>query len=318
MSFQLFVILLLNGLSYGLLLFLLSAGLTLIFSLMGVLNFAHASFYMLGAYVAYALSAVLGFVPALLLAPLLVGALGAGFEYLVLRRVQRQGQVAQLLVTFGLSYVVLELVQLLWGRSTVVNPLPAWLQGPLFSLYGAQFPRSRAFIMGLALALLCLLWLVFARTRLGWLVQAALTHAPMVQALGHNMPRLLTLVFAGGCALAALAGAVGGTVYVTEPAMAAAVGPLIFVVIVVGGVGSLFGAFAAALLLGLLQTLAVALDVTLAQLLAHGGLALPAQDWAQPLLQLSLAQTAPLLPYVLLVLLLVLRPRGLWGRWNVD
>lgn len=126
------IVSLLNGLSYGLLLFLLSAGLTLIFSLMGVLNFAHASFYMLGAYLGHSLTQALGFGWALLVAPLLVGLLGAAFERWVLRRVHAHGHVAELLVTFGLSYVVLELVRLLWGLGPIHNPVPDALAGPLF------------------------------------------------------------------------------------------------------------------------------------------------------------------------------------------
>ncbi len=306
MTIETLLVSLLNGLSYGLLLFMLSAGLTLIFSLMGVLNFAHASFYMLGAYVGYSLSGHWGFGWALLLAPLLVGGLGALFERYCLRRVHRFGHVPELLVTWGLSYLVLELVQLLWGRSTVPYTLPAWLQGPLFSLYGVQFPKSRAFIMLVALWMLLAVWLLLTRTRIGLVIQAALEHPQMVQALGHNVPRIFMLVFGGGCALAALAGVIGGNTYITEPGMAAAVGSIIFVVVVVGGIGSLWGAFWASLLIGLLQTLAVSMDTPLARwwpTLASGALE-----------RLTVAQLAPILPYVLLVLVLLLRPQGLWGQ----
>ena len=131
---EFFLISSLNGLSYGLLLFMLSSGLTLIFSMMGVLNFAHASFYMLGAYFGYTLESRIGFWPALLLAPLLTGAAGALFESKVLRKVHKMGHVSELLVTFGLSYIVLELVQLLWGRVAVEFTPPAFLQGPVFTL----------------------------------------------------------------------------------------------------------------------------------------------------------------------------------------
>ena len=125
---------LLNGLSSGLLLFMLSSGLTLIFSMMGVLNFAHASFYMLGAYVAYSLVGVIGFWPALILAPIVVGGIGAGFERFALRRVHTFGHVAELLITFGASYVILELVQLIWGRTAVVFTPPPSLQGSAFTI----------------------------------------------------------------------------------------------------------------------------------------------------------------------------------------
>ena len=313
MNAEFFTISLLNGVSYGLLLFMLSSGLTLIFSMMGVLNFAHTSFYMLGAYIAYTLSGLVGFWPALVLAPLAVGVLGALFERYCLRRVHRFGQVPELLVTFGLSYVVLELVQLVWGRSTVPYLLPAQLQGPLFSLYGTQFPKSRAFTMLVALAMLVSVWLLLTRTRTGLVVRAALKHPDMVQALGHNVPRVFTLVFAGGCALAGLAGVIGGNTYVTEPAMAGAVGPLNFVVVVVGGMGSLAGAFLASLLIGLVQTFAVAIDASLATVLQGLGVAVSDSSLGWPILRLTLSQVAPILPYLLLVLMLIFRPQGLLG-----
>src|SRR3954451_23466875 len=135
-AMEFFTISLLNGISYGLLLFMLSSGLTLIFSMMGVLNFAHASFYMLGAYFAYSISRLVGFFPALLLAPLLVGVVGALFEKYALRRVHRYGHVAELLITFGLSFILLEIVQLVWGTSSADYRVPAVLGGPLFTLYG--------------------------------------------------------------------------------------------------------------------------------------------------------------------------------------
>jgi branched-chain amino acid transport system permease protein len=311
---EFFAISLLNGLSYGLLLFMLSSGLTLIFSMMGVLNFAHTSFYMLGAYFAYTISGVLGFWPALIVAPLLVGALGALFERYSLRRVHKFGHVPELLVTFGLSYLILELVQLVWGRATVPYGLPPQLQGPLFTLFGTQFPKSRSFIMLLALLMLVSVWLLLTRTRIGLVIQAALTHPETVEALGHNVPRVFMLVFGGGAALAALAGVIGGNTYVTEPAMAGAVGSIVFVVVVVGGMGSLAGAFLASLLIGVLQTFAVAIDESLASGLQALGVAVTASTPGYDLLQLTVAQIAPILPYLLLVLILIFRPKGLLGK----
>jgi len=288
-----FTLSLLNGISYGLLLFLLSSGLTLIWGMLGVLNFAHASFYMLGAYLAYSVSAWLGFWPALVLAPLGVGLLGAGFERLGLRRVRRFGHMSELLITFGLSYILVEVVQLVWGRSSVDYRVPAGLDGPLFTLFDNQFPMYRAFIMVVTLGVLGALALL-VRTRVGLVVRAALTHPEMAQALGHNVPGVFTGVFAAGCALAGLAGVLGGNAFVTEPGMAQALGGVVFVVVVVGGLGSLQGAFAASMLIGLLQTFAVALDVPL----------LPA---------LKVSQLAPLLPYAVMVLVLIFRPNGLMG-----
>ena len=313
MNLEFFVISLLNGVSYGLLLFMLSSGLTLIFSMMGVLNFAHTSFYMLGAYFAYTISGVVGFWPALVLAPLVVFALGAGFERYCLRRVHKFGHVPELLVTFGLSYLILEVVQLVWGRSTVPYGLPEQLQGPLFTLYGTQFPKSRSFVMLVALLVLLAEWLVLTRTRIGLVIQAALKHPEMVEALGHNVPRVFMLVFGGGAALAGLAGVIGGNTYVTEPAMAASVGSIIFVVVVVGGMGSLAGAFLASLLIGIVQTFAVALDYSLIHAFKMIGVAVTEQTFGYPLLKLTISQVAPILPYLFLVLILIFRPKGLLG-----
>lgn len=313
MNPEFFVISLLNGVSYGLLLFMLSSGLTLIFSMMGVLNFAHTSFYMLGAYFAFTISGVVGFWPALVLAPLAVFVLGAAFERYALRRVHKFGHVPELLVTFGLSYLILEVVQLVWGRSTVPYGLPEQLQGPLFSLYGTQFPKSRSFVMLVALLMLVSVWLLLTRTRIGLVIQAALKYPEMVEALGHNVPRVFMLVFGGGAALAGLAGVIGGNTYVTEPAMAASVGSIIFVVVVVGGMGSLAGAFVASLLIGVVQTFAVALDYSLIHVFKAVGVAVTDQTFGYPLLKLTISQVAPILPYLFLVLILIFRPKGLLG-----
>ena len=313
MNVEFFAISLLNGVSYGLLLFMLSSGLTLIFSMMGVLNFAHTSFYMLGAYLAYTISGLVGFWPALVIAPLVVFVMGAAFERYSLRRVHKFGHVPELLVTFGLSYLILELVQLLWGRSTVPYGLPTQLQGPLFTLYGTQFPKSRSFIMLVAMLMLVAVWLLLTRTRIGLVIQAALKNPEMVEALGHNVPRVFMLVFGGGAALAGLAGVIGGNTYITEPAMAASVGSIIFVVVVVGGMGSLAGAFLASLLIGIVQTFAVAMDQSVASGLQALGVAVTEQTFGYELMKLTISQVAPILPYLFLVLILIFRPKGLLG-----
>lgn len=310
---EFFTISLLNGISYGLLLFMLSSGLTLIFSMMGVLNFAHASFYMLGAYFGFSVTQWLGFWPALLLAPLGVGLLGALFERYGLRRVHKFGHVPELLITFGMSYIILELVQLVWGRSSVDYRVPQALDGPLFTLFGTQFPMYRAFMMGVALAMLAALWLLLKRTRIGLVIQAALSHPEMAEALGHNVPRVFMLVFGGGCALAGLAGVIGGNAFVTEPGMAVSVGGIIFVVVVVGGMGSLGGAFLASLLIGVLQTFAVAMDISVQSILYGAGVLLTEQTPGYALWRLKVSQVAPILPYLLLVLMLIFRPKGLLG-----
>ena len=341
MTLDLFLIKVLNGVSAGLLLFMLSAGLTLIFSMMGVLIFAHASFYMLGAYFGYALTTVVGFWVALIAAPLLAGGLGALFERTVLRRVHAFGHVPELLVTFGLSYVVLEFVKLVWGLSSLPATPPLPLQGAAFTIVqsasdglslawgslpaercagvGTQtvqcstFPATRLFMMAVALVMLMAMWLLLTRTRIGLIIQAALTHSQMVEALGHNVPRVFMLVFGSGCALAALAGVVGGVTFVTEPAMAAAIGSILFVVVVVGGMGSLAGAFVGSVLIGLLQTLPLTVDKSLVHAAAQLGWRIVPGDLAYPIAKVTLAQAAPILPYLLLVLILILRPKGLMG-----
>ena len=311
---EFYTISLLNGISYGLLLFMLSSGLTLIFSMMGVLNFAHASFYMVGAYFAYTITTVIGFWPALIIAPLLVGLLGAAFERYCLRRVHKFGHVPELLITFGLSYIILELVQLVWGRSSVDYRVPVGLDGPLFTLFGTQFPTYRAFMMLVALLMLLAIWLLLTRTRIGLVIQAALTHPEIVEALGHNVPRVFMLVFGGGCALAGMAGVIGGNAYVTEPSMAFSVGGVIFVVVVVGGMGSLAGAFLASLLIGILQTFAVAIDASVQSALQAVGVVLSPSTFGYALWKLKISQVAPILPYLLLVLILIFRPKGLLGK----
>ena len=309
-----FVIQLLYGLSYGLLLFMLSSGLTLIFSMMGVLNFAHASFYMIGAYMAYQISQWIGFWPALILAPLAVGVVGAVIERYGLRRVHKFGHVPELLFTFGLTFIIVELIQVIWGRAALPYKVPDALSGPAFTLFSTQFPAYRVFMMGIALVMLLSTWLLLTRTRIGLVIQASLTHPETVEAMGHNVPRIFMLVFGGGAALAGLAGVIGGNAYVTEPAMASAVGSIIFVVVVVGGMGSLAGAFVASLLIGVLQTFAISADASIVSLIER--LAGWQMSPATPLFniwKLKISQIAPVLPYLLLVLVLIFRPKGLMG-----
>lgn len=317
---DLLLLTLFNGVGYGMLLFMLSSGLTLVFSMMGVLNFAHASLYMLGAYLGYSLHGAWGFGAAVVLAPVLVGLLGGALEYGVLRRVHRHGHVPELMLTFGFSYLLIEVIQLFWGRSPLPAAAPAILQLPLLtlaqdlsvgksqwmwgqgghaactaaSLLCTSVPLSRGLIMVVALGMLLALGALLRFTRAGLVIRAAISQPHMVRALGHNVDMVYAGVFAAGSGLAALAGVLGGSIFVTEPGMASSVGPLLFVVVVVGGLGSLGGAFAASLFLGVMQTAAVTLSVTL------GGV--------------PMAQLAPVLPYALLVAVLLLRPQGLAGR----
>jgi branched-chain amino acid transport system permease protein len=222
--------------------------------------------------------------------------------------------VPELLFTFGLSYLIVELVQLVWGRAAVAYAIPRELDRPLFTAFSTSFPMYRAFMMGVALAMLASIWLLLTRTRIGLVIQAALTHPEAAEALGHNVPRVFMWVFGGGCALAGLAGVIGGNAFVTEPSMAATVGSIVFVVVVVGGMGSLAGAFIASLLIGVVQTFAVALDYSLMSLLNWLGAGITAATPGYPLLKVTIAQSAAILPFLLLVLMLIFRPKGLMGK----
>jgi branched-chain amino acid transport system permease protein len=310
---EVFLVSLLNGLVYGMLLFMLASGLTLIFSMMGVLNFAHASMYMLGAYFAYDISRHIGFWPALVVAPLMCGLIGALIEMYGLRRVHKNGHIAELLFTFGVAFIIDKAVQMVWGLLPVPYRVPAALDHPLFSIYGTNFLAYRGFMLLISALMFCAIWLLLTRTRIGLVIQAALTHPEMVGALGHNVPRVFTIVFAGGSALAGLAGVIGGNYLVTDPSMAFTMGPIVFVVVVFGGLGSLPGCFIASLIMGFVQTFAVVLEYSPADLLALIGVKVTAATPLAEFLTIPLPRIGALLPYLMLVVILLFRPRGLMG-----
>src|SRR5206468_6615238 len=270
---ELVTVSLLNGIVYGLLLFMLTSGLTLIFSMMGVLNFAHASVFMVGAYLSYQFARWVGFWPALVVAPLACGLIGAAIERYGLRHVHKSGHVAEILFTFGLAYLIEELVTMIWGRNAVANNVPAVIDFSLFSLFGSTFPAYKGLMMAISVGMFVFLYIALKRTRIGLVIQAALTHPQMVGALGHDVPGLFVLVFAIGSALAGLAGVIGGFMLLTQPTLANAVGPIVFVVVVIGGLGSLAGALIASMLIGILPTFAVAIDYSLLDLLRATGIA---------------------------------------------
>ena len=310
---EVFLVSTLNGLVYGMLLFMLASGLTLIFSMMGVLNFAHASIYMLGAYFAYDISRTLGFWSALVLAPALCFLVGAAVEMYGLRRVHRNGHIAELLFTFGIAFIIEKAVQMIWGLLPVPYRVPAVLDLPLFAIYGTNFHAYRGFMLLISVLMFVAIWLGLTRTRIGMVIQAALTHPEMASSLGHNVPRIFTLVFASGAALAGLAGVIGGNYFVTEPSMAYTMVPIVFVVVVFGGLGSLAGCFIASLFMGLVQTYAVVIDYSLADLLKSAGIAInTASPWAE-VLTVPIPRIGALLPFLLLILILLFRPRGLLG-----
>jgi branched-chain amino acid transport system permease protein len=305
--------LLLNGVIHGLLLFMVSAGLTLIFGMMGVLNFSHASFYMLGAYFAYTLQGVVGFGAAIVLAALLAGAVGVVVERWFLRRVHRYGHAHELLLTFGLSFIIAETIKLFFGNYPVDYRVPPQLDFAAFSIGSQQYPAYRVLMGGVAIAMFIAIYLLLTRTRVGIIVRSAIYKPRMAEALGHNVQRVFMGVFGVGAALAGLAGAVAGAFYTTNPNMALEIGVMVFVVVVVGGLGSLGGAMLASLLIGVITSLAVGVDRSLADLLALAG----AGEWANGvggLLTLKLSSLAATIPFALMLLVLLLRPGGLMGE----
>jgi branched-chain amino acid transport system permease protein len=304
----------LNGLVTGLLLFMLASGLTLIFSMMGVLNFAHASFYMLGAYFAYSISLYMGFWPALIIAPLLVGVVGALVERYGLRHVHKSGHVAELIFTFGLAFLIEEIVQFFWGRATKDYRQPELLDFPLFTLFGQNFPAYKAFMIFISVSIFIGLYFVLTRTRIGIIIQAAITHPHTVSNLGHNVPFIFMAVFGVGTALAGLAGVIAGPVLTTFPGMALVLGSIVFVIVVIGGLGSLIGALVASLLIGLLQSYAIASNIGMQDLLNRLGVSFERDHYLNDIWSLTLPQIAPILPFLLLVLVLIFKPRGLFGK----
>ena len=307
------VVSLLNGAIYGLLLFMVSAGLTLIFGMMGVLNFAHASFYMLGAYFAYTFQGVLGFAGALVMSTLLVGLVGVVVERYFLRRVHQHGHAHELLLTFGLSFIIAELIKLFFGNFPVNYRVPKSLEFGAFTIGHADYPFYRVLMGGVALAMFVVIYLLLTRTRVGIVVRSAIYKPRMAEALGHNVPLVFMGVFGVGAALAGLAGAVAGAFYTTNPNMAIELGVMVFVVVVVGGLGSLGGAMAASLLIGVVTSLAVAIDASLADLFALAG----ARQWAESvggLLTLKVSSLAATIPFGLMLLILLVRPSGLLGE----
>lgn len=304
---------LLNGLVYGMLLFMLASGLTLIFGMMGVLNFGHAAFYMLGAYLAYTVAGAMTFWAGLVVAPVAVGLLGALVERYGLRRVHRFGHVPELIFTFGVAVVITEVVQIVWGRPAKPYTIPTALDFPLFQAFRGSFPAYKAFMLVVSAAIFVFLLLALVRTRAGLIIQASLTHPSMVAMLGHNVPRVFMVVFGIGSALAGLAGVIAGPVLGTFPGMATVLGSIVFVVVVIGGLGSLGGAFVASLLIGILQTFAVALNVSVGEAAGSIGVPVAALPALRDLWRITVAQVAPILPYVLLVVVLIVRPTGFFG-----
>jgi len=292
----------LNGLQYGVMLFLMAAGLTLVFGIMNLVNLAHGSLYMVGAYLATALarwsgSFVLG-VALALPGTLLVGIL---VEVVALRTLYEREHLDQVLATFGLILFFNELIAIIWGRAAIYTSVPPFLSGHIRVLPGVPYPTYRAGIILVGVAVAVLLWILVTRTRLGMRIRAGATNRTMISALGVNIRLLYTLVFGVGAALAGLAGAMAGPIYSVQPGMGEGILIQVFVVIVIGGIGSIRGAMVGAIVVGMADTLGRAfLKPMLATVISP-----PAADKAGPAL-------ASMSIYLLMAAVLFFRPEGLF------
>ena len=298
----LFIEQLLNGLQLGVMLFLMSAGLTLVFGIMGVINLAHGSFYMVGAYVAATVTEQSGsFLLGLLLALPAAALVGMAVEALVLRRLYTRDHLDQVLATFGLILFFNELIRIIWGRQPLFMDVPAWLSGTVELIPGAPYPSYRLAVIAMGILVALFLYLLFTRTRLGMQIRAGAANREMVAALGVNIKVLYTLVFGLGAMLAGLAGVMAGPILAVEAGMGESILILTFVVIVIGGIGSIRGALIAALLVGLVDTLGRAFLPGFFRLF----LPLAEADGVA-------ASLASMLVYILMAMILIWRPQGLF------
>ncbi|MDH3543870.1 MAG: branched-chain amino acid ABC transporter permease [Desulfuromonadales bacterium] len=290
-----------NGLQLGVTLFLMSAGLTLVFGIMQVINLAHGSFYMIGAYVAATVTARSGsFLLGMAVALPAAAVVGMLVEMVVLRRLYKKEHVDQVLATFGLIMFFNELTRIIWGRQPLFMDVPSWLSGSVELIPGIPYPSYRIAVIGVGLMVALFLYLMFTRTRIGMQIRAGASNREMAGALGINIRLLYTLVFGLGTLLAGLAGVMAGPILAVEAGMGESILILTFVVIVIGGIGSVRGAFIGALLVGMVDTLGRAFLPTLFRMFlssAHAdGVA---------------ASVASMSIYILMAIILIWRPKGL-------
>ena len=263
-----------HGLAYGMVLFLVASGLTLIFGMMSILNIAHASFFMLGAYFCFQVLSMTGnYWVSLLVAPIAAGFLGALCERFLLRKVHAYGHVGELLLTVGVAMVILEGVKIFWGTQSLPITVPPILQG-LLRIGGLEYPIYRLFIIGLAFVILGIMALLLYKTRLGMIVRGAVSDADMVNALGINVPVVFMLVFGVGTWLAGVAGVAVSPIMTVHPGLADQVGMDAFVVVVTAGFGSLKGAFLVSIIFGLLNAYGVQFVSQLAPVLMFSFMAI--------------------------------------------
>ena len=274
-----------HGLAYGMVLFLIAAGLNVIFGMMGVLNLAHASFFMLSAYLGYQFASLTGnFWMALLLAPVATAFCGVLMERFLLRKVHAFGHMGELILTLGVAQIVLAAVKGIWGTESLPLKMPPILEGQV-SLAGLNYPVYRLFIIGLALVILAIMALLLYKTRLGKIVRAAVSDAGMVNALGINIPLVFMLVFGIGIWMAGVAGVAIAPILTVYPGLADQVGMDAFIVVVTGGFGSLIGAFIVSIIFGLLSSYGIQF----------------------------FSQFAPVLIVGFMAIVLAIRPQGLFG-----
>jgi branched-chain amino acid transport system permease protein len=275
-----------HGLAYGLALFLVASGLTLIFGMMGILNLAHPYFFMLSAYFAFQILSKTGsFWIAMLAAPVIAAFFGVLSERFLLRKVHVFGHIGELILTVGVSLVILAGVQIFWGSESLPILVPRLLQG-LVNIGGMEYPIYRLFIIALSLAVLGFLALILYKTRLGMIVRAAVSDADMVNALGINVPLVFMFVFGVGTWLAGLAGVAIAPIMTVYPGLADQMGMDAFIVVVVGGFGSLAGAFIVSLICGFLYSYGVQF----------------------------ISQLAPVLMFIFMAVVLAIKPMGLFGE----
>ena len=287
MDFTSFLIQILNALQYGLLLFLVASGLTLVFGIMGIINLAHGSFYMVGAYLAWSLASMTGnLATAIAIAIPLTVVLGMALEKLLFRQLYTRDHLYQVLLTYGLILVFEELRSIIWGDDVHGVAVPALLNASIPLTENLSYPVYRLAISGVCLLLALALYLLIQKTRLGMMIRAGASNRDMVQSLGIDIKLIYTLVFAMGVALAAFAGMINAPLSSVTPNMGSHVLIICFVVVVIGGIGSVKGAMAASLMIGLAETFG----------------------------QVLVPEVAGMIVYVLMAIVLVWRPEGLFGR----
>ncbi len=293
----------LNGLQFGLMLFLLASGLTLVFGIMDMINLAHGALYMVGAFLAaWLVDLTHSFLWGVLLAVPLTAAFGMVLESTLLRSLYRRDHMSQVLATFALILIINEAVRMIWGSDLALSA-PAALSGPVELLPGLKYPSYRLVIIGVGLALALFLYLVVTQTRMGAWVRAGASNRDMAMAMGINIQRLFTLVFGLGAAMCAVAGAMLGPLLAVQVGMGESILILAFVVIVIGGIGSIWGAFVGSLLVGFVDTFGRTLLPHLFREIFPPQVAATAGPAA-----------ASIMVYLLMAVVLFIRPQGLFSR----